>query len=169
MQLRTLDPSDASAFHELRLAALQESPSAFASSFEEECDTPHAAIAERLAPRPDRCIIGAFEDDRLIGMVGLRREEKKKIAHRAILWGVYVAPGARKRGVGRMLMARALEQAETMPGLRHVTLGVNAASAPAMALYKAMGFRPFGVERAFLMVNGVFYDEVLMARDVGAT
>jgi len=45
MQLRTLTPEDASVFQELRLQGLREAPTAFASSYEEECDTPLAAVA----------------------------------------------------------------------------------------------------------------------------
>jgi RimJ/RimL family protein N-acetyltransferase len=56
-----------------------------------------------------------------------------------------------------------------MPGLRQVSLGANTANQASMALYRSMGFEPFGVEKGFLLVEGVLYDEVHMTRVVVAT
>ena len=61
MHIRRLTPADAAAFQELRLAALQESPTAFGSSYEEEREFSQAFIEERLAAKPDRGTFGAFE------------------------------------------------------------------------------------------------------------
>jgi RimJ/RimL family protein N-acetyltransferase len=63
-------------------------------------------------------------------------------------------------------MQRALAHAASMPGLLRVTLGVNTSNAPAIALYKSLGFEPFGLERAFLLVDGVLHDELHMAYDI---
>jgi len=46
MELRTLDSRDAAAFQALRLTALRECPTAFCSSYEEECDIPLARTAK---------------------------------------------------------------------------------------------------------------------------
>lgn len=166
MQIRPLDPADADAFQALRLSALCECPTAFASSYEEECEIPMSTVAERLTIRADRCVIGAFEGGELVGNVGLRREEKRKLAHKAFIWGMYVAPAFRRQGIGRQLVAQAVAQAASMPGVRQLNLGVNAANAAAIALYEALGFQPFGLERGFMLINGVLHDEILMTRSV---
>jgi RimJ/RimL family protein N-acetyltransferase len=163
-RLRSLGPADAQSFQALRLQALRECPSAFASSVEEECDTPISTLAERLAATTDRCMIGAFYDAELIGMVGLQREQMRKLAHKAVVWGMYVAPGFRTRGLGRQLVGRALELAASMAGVRQVNLCVNAANAAAIALYAAMGFKSFGVERGFMLLDGEPHDEIHMVR-----
>ena len=100
MQIGELGAEHARAFQELRLAALRECPSAFASSYEEEHDTPIAVVAERLAAKPDRCVLGAWLKSDLVGMVGLQRERIRKLSHKAYIWGMYVAPAARRRGLG---------------------------------------------------------------------
>ena len=164
MQVRRLGFNDASEFQVLRLQALQECPSAFASSYEEECETPAAVVAERLVTTPDRSIFGAFHEFQLMGSVALEREGTRKLAHKALIWGLYVAPAFRKQGVGRQLVARALQHAAAMPGVRQVNLSVNAANQAAISLYEAMGFKPFGVERGFMLLNGELHDEVHMAR-----
>jgi ribosomal protein S18 acetylase RimI-like enzyme len=162
MELRALEPGDAAAFKALRLAALKECPTAFSSSYEEECDLPLEEVARRLPPDRDRTIFGAFDSDDLVATVGLQRESHRKLAHKAFIWGVYVAPGFRRRGLGRRLLERALAHARSMPDLLQVTLGVNTANEAAIALYEALGFEQFGLERGFLRVDGVLHDELHM-------
>jgi ribosomal protein S18 acetylase RimI-like enzyme len=164
MQIRILGRQDGSAFQTLRLQALQECPSAFASSYEEEYETPISVVAERLAPAADHCVFGALEGTELIGTAGLAREGHLKLAHKAFIWGVYVAPRFRQQGVGRQLLAQALAHAATMPGLRQVNLGVNLANIAAISLYESLGFTSFGVERGFLLVDGQLHDEMHMVR-----
>lgn len=166
MIVRLLGPGDASAFQALRLEGLRDCPSAFSSSYEEEVDIPLSTVAERLAARPDRCVLGALNGPDLLGVVGLRREEMRKLAHKALIWGMYVTPSARRAGVGRALVAAALERAGAMPGLRQVYLGVNAQNVAALALYEAMGFASFGVERGFMLLDGELHDEVHMVRQL---
>lgn len=90
MHIRELGSENARVFQVLRLAALRECASAFASSYEEECETPIAVVADRLAAKADRCVLGAWLGSDLIGMLGLQREEMRKLAHKAFIWGMYV-------------------------------------------------------------------------------
>lgn len=166
MELRVLESGDVAAFTTLRLAALRECPTAFSSSYEEECDIPLARRAERMAPGRDHAIFGAFDGQNLVGTAGLHREGGRKLAHKALIWGVYVAPSFRQRGVGRRLMERALAHAASMPGLLQVTLGVNTENTAAIALYRSLGFETFGLERGFLLVDGVLHDELHMVRAI---
>jgi ribosomal protein S18 acetylase RimI-like enzyme len=168
MQVRELDPGHAREFQVLRLAALRECPSAFASSYEEEHETPITMVAERLIARPGRCVLGAWLESDLIGMLGLRREETRKLSHKVFIWGMYVTPAARRRGAGRQLLAQALSRAASMPGVRQVNLGVNAANAEAIALYESAGFTSFGVERGFMLLDGELHDEIHMVRIIEA-
>lgn len=83
MLIRRLVPSDASAYQALRLAALRESPSAFSSSYEEECTTPIATIGGHMAPDSGRYRFGAFDGAELAGVVGVGREDATKLRRRA--------------------------------------------------------------------------------------
>jgi RimJ/RimL family protein N-acetyltransferase len=166
MEIRTLQSGDVDLFRAVRLRALRECPTAFSSSYEEECDLPVARLAERLAPTDDHAVFGAFEDGALIGTVGIQRERHRKLAHKALIWGVYVVPAFRRRGVGRRLLEHALAHAATMPRLLRVTLGANASNPASVALYQSVGFEPFGLERGFMLVDGVLHDEIHMARSI---
>lgn len=163
LAFRRLESSDAAVFKAVRLAALRECPTAFSSSYEEECDIPLSQAAERMAPDRDHAIFGAFEDGVLVGTIGVARESRRKLAHKAVIWGVYVAPAFRRRGIGRGLLDQALTHAASLPGLLQVTLGANAANPAAIALYESAGFERFGLERGFLLVDGALQDEVHMA------
>lgn len=166
MDIRLLTGADASACRKLRLEGLRDSPNAFASHYDDEVTIPVESVAERLEPTADNAILGAFDDASLVGMVGIRREARKNLRHKALLWGMYVTPAFRGRGVGRELLKLVLERAAGMSALRQVNLCVNTENASAIAMYRAAGFETFGVERAFLIVNGAPQDLIHMVRNL---
>jgi len=162
MIIRQLLAGDASAFQALRLSGLLEFPSAFSSSYAEEVETPLSAIAEQLSPGPGGAVFGAFHDG-LMGVVGIQRDRRRLHSHKALLWGMYVTAEHRSKGVGRLLVARALQHAGENLRSRSVNLRVNAANHAAIALYEAMGFTIYGTESGSLMVDGDLHDEHLMS------
>lgn len=163
MPIRRLLPSDAAAFQALRLAALRECPSAFTSSHEEESGLALDDVAARLAVRN---MFGAFEDGELAGMVGAGREDQLKTRHKGYIRAMYVAPAHRSKGLGRQLMERAFACAAAMEGVTQVTLAVTVGNTGALALYRSLGFVAYGHEPRALLVDGVFYDEIQMVRNV---
>ena len=166
MVIRQLVSEDASAFQALRLRALLECPEAFTSSHAEEVDIPLDVIAKRLAPKPEGAVFGSFDDQDLVGLIGIYREVRLKLLHKAFIWGMYVAPDHRLNGMGRALVDHALQYASRSLGARVVMLGVNTRNKAAIALYEAKGFRIYGTEADFLMLNGVAHDQHLMSRHV---
>ncbi|MFI4867846.1 MAG: GNAT family N-acetyltransferase [Steroidobacterales bacterium] len=52
-------------------------------------------------------IFGAVKNDQWAGMVGVYRREGRKANHRAQLWGMFVTPVLRRRGVGLALLSAA--------------------------------------------------------------
>ena len=168
MHIRALVPSDAAAFRALRLRSLLECPEAFASSHEEEVDTTLPEIEQRLQPKRDSVVFGAFQDSELSALVGLQREGMAKLAHKSFIWGVYVAPEARGKGVGARIMRHALDHAAAAFGARQVNLGVNTKNLAALALYRKLGFVEYGLERGYLLVGGVLHDEYQMVCHVAS-
>ena len=162
MQIRPLTAADARIFQAIRLRGLGECPMAFSSSFEEECDQPLEYVANRLASNFYGAVFGAFVGDALAGIAGVYRETECKLAHKATIWTVYVAPPLRRQGIARQLLHTVLRHSFETMSVRQVNLGVNAANTGAKALYESLGFETFGVERAFMIVDGVPQDEVMM-------
>ncbi len=163
-QLRRLLPTDAAAFQALRLQALRECPSAFGSSYEEECDTPLATIESNLARGSGRNLFGAFAGDELVGLISAGRESQRKQQHKGYIRGVYVAPAQRAQGLGRRLLEHALAFVQGIEGLRQVNLSVTGSNAGAITLYASLGFETYGHERDSLLIDGQLYDDVLMVR-----
>lgn len=162
--IRQLAAEDADRFQALRLHGLKESPTAFSSSYEEECERSLEYVGERLAAGGGRAVFGAFDGEELVGVIGVGVDGGRKLAHKRIIWGMYVAPAYRGREIGKRLMLRALEFAATIPGVRHVTLGVNAANVAAKSLYESAGFESYGIEPDAMLVDGELHDEMWMIR-----
>ncbi|MCA9286643.1 MAG: GNAT family N-acetyltransferase [Phycisphaerales bacterium] len=144
-QVRHLEAADAAAFHALRREALLDTPLAFGSSPEDDRFADLDAVHEQLRRGPEAVIIGAFLPS-LVGCVGVYRDPHVKFAHRAHVWGMYVAPAARRQGLGTQLIEAAVAHARTLPDVIWVQLGVSAAAPVARRLYERAGFREWGIE-----------------------
>lgn len=162
MNVRLLAESDAVLYRALRLEGLKGVPTAFGSSYEESERRPLATYAERLKPTDHAAVFGAFDGDRLVGSVGVFRESGFKEQHKAVLWGMYVTPDARRTGVARRLVRSALDAARAMHGVLQVKLAVEGTNIAAAALYRSFGFEEYGREPRALFVDGEFYDEALL-------
>lgn len=164
MIIRRLAEDDAGVFRELRLRALRESPEAFGSSYEETVGQPLASMAQRLRPDPDAphdFVLGAFAPV-LVGMVGFRREQRRKTRHKGAIWGMYVAREMQGSGIGRALLERLLAKAREQPALEQITLYVVSSNLTARHLYASCGFTVYGVEPRALKLDDGYLDEDLM-------
>ena len=152
MEIRRLTPDDAPNFRCLRLRALKGHPQAFTSSWEEEREAPVEAVRSRLA-RDEVQFWGAFEQDKLCGMVGLQRETRAKNRHKGTVVAMYVAPEQAGRGVGRALLDALIAEAQSA-GLELLVLTVTEGNSSAAKLYERCGFRSFGIEPRAIKVDG---------------
>lgn len=153
MDIRLLIPSDAPVYRALRLRALREHAEAFSSSHQDDALLPLSATQERLQPGEGCRFWGAFDRDRLCGVVGLEREQRSKTRHKARVVGMYVAPEDAGRGVGRTLLDRLVAEAR-LSGVELLVLTVTDGNKPATSLYQRAGFHSFGVEPDAIRVDG---------------
>jgi RimJ/RimL family protein N-acetyltransferase len=169
LEIRPLTEADASAWRELRLRMLRDHPDVFGSSWEEFERQSLEEVARRMRERnspPDNALFGAFIEGKLIGSTGLHREEGAKDRHKAMIWGVYTAPEARGRGVGRALMEAAIARARETPGVERLILAVATHNTAARALYIALGFEAWGLERHALKLPDRYIDEEYFALEL---
>jgi RimJ/RimL family protein N-acetyltransferase len=159
MNIRRLVASDWEAYRSIRLEALQMAPEAFGTSFEEQENLPHEYWAARLAAGGNAFVLGAFSEERIIGIAGFGREPRRKTRHKGNISGVYVSPAFRGRGVARELLTVTLSEARSLQGLEQVTLCVVTDNVRAKALYLHLGFRVFGTELRALKLGERYLDE----------
>jgi len=103
---------------------------------------------------------GWLDDSPLAGVAGLAVYEAPKLRHKGVLWGMYVRPEARGRGLAAALVHQVLAHARAL--VEQVCLTVVASNIAARRLYTAAGFQEYGLERRGLKVGTEYYDQVLM-------
>ncbi len=166
MVVRELTGDDARAYQELRLYALQESPTAFGSSYSEEVDRPLDMVEDRLGS-PAGHTFGAFDQEGgLIGMATLFRDQHIISNHKAYLFGMYVSPEYRRQGVGTMLLEKVISQARAL-GLRQINLSVTSANEAPVRLYESVGFERYGLEKDAMRIGEEYYDAAYMVLRLG--
>ncbi len=157
--IRPFGLADVATFRVLRLEALAAHPDAFGSAAADEAALPDDAVAARMAGGDT---FGAFAGEALAGMAGFMVHAGRKRRHKAMLWGVYVRPAWRGRGVAAALVDRVLAHAAGRVEL--VQLSVVVGNASARRLYESRGFTVYGTEVHSLKLPDRYADELLMVR-----
>lgn len=160
--IRMLNKQDAEAYQTIRLEALRVNPEAFGSTYEREAAFTVEEIGRRIAPEAGKFTLGAFEEDRLIGIVTFVRDNGPKTKHKANLYGMYVSAECRGKGIGGKLLDTLIKEARQLDGVEQITLTVVQDNERAKALYVNSGFVVFGIEKNALKVEEIYYDEAWM-------
>jgi ribosomal protein S18 acetylase RimI-like enzyme len=158
VEIRRLGDADVADYREIRLAALEDEPESFGAVHAIEASRPLSFFAERLA---SSLVVGAYNGALIVGMVGCKQEEATKKSHKGFIWGFYVRPEWRRRGVGSALVAELIHAAGQV--VEQLTLAVVAQNVAAISLYTRFGFAVYGVEPRSLKGAEGYSDEVLMA------
>ena len=163
MEIRLFTPDDAEAWWQLRLEALSNDPASFADSVEEHLTTTIESTRERLGAGNTafNFVLGMFEGTKLAATAGFYRYSHLKERHKGHIWGVYVRPESRGKGVARALMQEIMRRARAMNGIEQILI-VASAHLPARKLYESLGFQAYGVEPRSLKIGTEYVDDVLM-------
>ncbi len=140
MDVRRLRPEEWAAFREIRLRALADAPNAFGATHADEAALTDQEWQER-SDRPDRAIFVADGPDGLVGLALGGSAPGRDDA--AAVYSMWVAPEARRRGLGTALID-AVKGWAVGAGYPALGLGVTTSNAPAIALYEHLGFTANG-------------------------
>jgi ribosomal protein S18 acetylase RimI-like enzyme len=147
VEVRRLRVGEGPAIRQLRLRALRDAPYAFSSSLaQEEQDAPGHwdGLAARSEAATDSVVFVAVAADAFVGMIGAYVSEGDPPA--AGVWGMWVAPEARRGGVASRLLDAVAGWARAT-GAARLELSVSDRAAAASALYRLRGFLPTGETR----------------------
>ena len=126
-------------YRTVRLRALADTPDAFARTYAEEEAFPEADWRRRLSSGAKTYV--AVLDGKDVGMAtGAAWRDRDGVAG---LFGMWVAPDARRQGVGLVLVQHVVDWARSA-GFHHVTLDVADSNPSAIGLYARAGFQPTG-------------------------
>jgi len=151
-EIRKLSPSDAQAFLDIRLTALQQSPAAFIMDvLEEEKETPYSILPRICNEKPlaEAFVFGAFareqDKEKLVGISAFEREKWYKLHHKGTIWGVYVLPDYRQHGIARQLMQKTIASAKKIRELEQINIEVSGNFQ--QKFYESLGFSIWGIEQ----------------------
>jgi len=111
-------------------------------------------------------VLFALSDGRPVGTLSCVFNDRAKTKHVAHIYGVYVTPKYRGRGIGGMLLRRTLSDVQKKREVIKVQLSVNPALRPAVILYKRVGFEEVGRAKKELRVGGRYYDMLMMEKEI---
>jgi ribosomal protein S18 acetylase RimI-like enzyme len=98
-------------------------------------------------------------------MTGIRIGESPKTRHGAYIWGVYIRPEWRGLHIAEGLIEECAQWARQR-NVVILKLGVMANNESAIRCYQRCGFTTYGHEPRTLFLQGHYYDEFLMSRDL---
>jgi RimJ/RimL family protein N-acetyltransferase len=104
----------------------------------------------------------AVADRQVVGWCNIPPAAREVMAHVGDLF-MGLLPEWRSQGLGARLLREGLAAADAFGYLR-IELGVFAGNARAAALYRKAGFVEEGIKRRAILIDGVFHDEIIMAR-----
>ena len=164
--VRLLGPNDAEQFKALRLVAVDNAPTAIWPTRQEEMARSIEEVVNRVRSTSTQAVFGAFDGEILVGITGIRREALCQVNHKATIWGVFVNPSHRGRGIAQALLSAATVHATEEWDTIQLMLCVNAENLPARRLYTSLGFHTFGLEPRAMKVGDRFYDEEHMCKQL---
>lgn len=101
----------------------------------------------------------------MVGTAALRLQTSVKSRHKGSVFAVYVDAAHRGTGLAQRLLIAVIAHARDAR-LSVVHLTVTCGNEAARRVYAQLGFHTYGIERRGLCVDGVFYDEELMALEL---
>jgi RimJ/RimL family protein N-acetyltransferase len=161
--IRKLQPHESKVYREIRLACLKNASAYFGSTYEEEILNPKLKFETFIEnDSPDHFIFGAFDVEKLIGITGFTRMNRKRDRHRGELVQVYLDANYRGQNIGEKLIRSVVKYAFTMDGLEQIQLSAIASNQSAIKLYEKVGFRTFGVQPRYFKVGNEYVDQQFM-------
>lgn len=159
--VRRLTAEDAEAFSALRRLVAADNPVPLGLCVREELARPIQGFRDQLSA-PSNAVFGAFVGGTLAATAALAPSGPfTSSRHKLVLWGTFVAPAHRRKGLGRTVVRHAIEHAR-QAGVRRIHLTMYQPNPAAGALYESLGFAVWGTEPEVVCIDGIYHDAMQM-------
>jgi L-amino acid N-acyltransferase YncA len=115
------------------------------------------------AARLPGCRYVAVDGGRVAGWVAVSAVSSRPAYAGVVEHSVYVDPGARGKGIGRLLLSTVIEATEAA-GIWTIQSGIFPENTVSLAMHKTAGFRVVGVRERMGQHHGRWRDVVLIER-----
>lgn len=160
---RRLHADDLSAYRKIRLESLKEYPDSFGASYEDQKSKKRLGFEEYIEQElPDKFIIGAFDNAKLIGICGFFRKDNAERMNAGEIIQMYVRPKYQSNKVGYWLLQATLEEAFKNSEIDNIELGVITDNLNANSLFDKAGFEEYGFQKNHFNDSGVRLKRRLM-------
>lgn len=143
LMIEQLNNSDWQEYKKIRLFALRTDPQAFLSSLSKESEYADQKWQQRVQSASEGInswMYFARLKGKLVGMIGGYRDENDQKNHTAQIWGVFVNPDQRGKGISKKLMVTLIDRLSQNPDINTLKLEVNTDQKSASKLYESFGF-----------------------------
>jgi RimJ/RimL family protein N-acetyltransferase len=119
IQIRPFKPEEWDAYKTIRLKALDTDPRSFGESLSEAKAKPDDHYKERVS-NPNGALFGIFHNADLIGVTGIVVDKDDPSGATAKLWGSWLEPSWRGKGLSRKMYEARINWAKAQPGVKRV-------------------------------------------------
>ena len=139
ISVRQLTEADWRIFSEIRLKALLSDPAAFGSNYALESKFSEAEWRRRLRG-DDSAVFMIFDDETPIGITGVAVDRDDPAKKTAFLWGSWLEPEFRRRGLSNLLYKTRIDWAKNHPGIERIVVSHRASNAASKHANQKHGF-----------------------------
>lgn len=139
IHLRQLKEENWETYKSVRLKALQTDPQVFGSSFEKDSALPESEWRDRLR-NPDCGVYIVFDNETPIGMTGIIIDKNDAGKKKARLWGSWLEPDYRRRGLSDLMYKVRIEWAKNHSTCEAIIVSHRASNAASKNANQKHGF-----------------------------
>ncbi|OJJ22792.1 hypothetical protein BKI52_00120 [marine bacterium AO1-C] len=157
-------PEEAQKYREIRLECLKHYPQSFASSYEDQSALSQLVFEKHiLENNQNQFVVGAFDQDQLIGISAFAREPKAKRAHEGSIIQVYIKPAYQGKQIGKHLLSQVIKAAFAITEIEQLIISAGNENKGALRLYEHLGFEQYGVHKHYMKIaDGQYHDITFM-------
>ncbi len=164
IQIRQITEDDWLVFSRIRLRALQTDPNVFGSNYKLESKYTENDWRERLRSK-EVAVFLLFDGETPVGMTGAVIAKDDPTGKTALLWGSWLAPEYRGRGLSEMMYQARIKWAKDQPAIEKIIVSHRASNLASKYANQKHGFK-FTHTKEKLWIDGATEDEIFYELEI---